>query len=105
MPKTSTWKHAERQIARRLGTERIGPTGKAGPDAIAQYGAGWLLAEIKHRKTLPQWLKDALAQVTQHAGPNELAIAVLHESRMPYDDSLVVLRLSDFVEWFGDDGQ
>ncbi len=95
---TSTWKHAEREIAKRLGGERTGPTGKATPDVIKS----WLLVEIKHRKNLPAWLLGALEQVEQHATDAQLSIAVLHAERMRYDDSLVVLRLGDFVDWFGD---
>jgi hypothetical protein len=65
--------------------------------------SSWIVAEVKHRKRLPQWLKDALAQAKQHAGGDRLAVAVLHEHGR--HDSLVVLSLSDFQEWFGDCGQ
>ncbi len=95
---TSTWKHAERQIAKRLGARRVGPTGQATPDIEV---GDWLLVEVKHRKNLPVWLLDALEQVEQHATEAQLPIAVLHAHGMPYDHSLVVLRLDDFVEWFG----
>ncbi len=95
----STWKHCEREIAKRLGARRVGPTGIATPDVVV---GDWLLVEVKHRKTLPAWLLGALDQVEQHATEAQLPIAVLHGERMRYDDSLVVLRLDDFVEWFGD---
>ena len=54
----SPWKETERRTARLLGGQRVGCTGKATPDVVA----GWLVAECKHRKTLPQWIAHALAQ-------------------------------------------
>ena len=93
---TKTWKEVERRIARTLGGQRIGCTGEATPDVVTD----WLAVEVKHRKQLPQWLKDALAQSKRNAGDGQLAIVVLHEHGR--HDSLVLLALSDFVQWFGE---
>ena len=91
----SAWKDHERRTAAALGTQRTGPTGVPTPDCQTD----WLVVECKHRKSLPDWLKEALAQAKQHATAEQLAIAVLHEERK--HDSLVVLSFKDFVAWFG----
>lgn len=91
---SKAWKAHELRVARRLGTERIGLTGRDTPDAETD----WLVVECKHRKALPLWLKDALAQAQKHAGPSQLPIAVLHEKGK--HDSLVVMSFNDFCDWF-----
>ena len=96
---SKTWKTAERRIAQKLGGRRVGCTGEATPDVVV---GDWLVVEVKHRQRLPQWVKAALAQARQHAGPGQLGIAVLHEKGR--HDSLVLLSLADFREWFGGAG-
>jgi hypothetical protein len=62
----------------------------------------WLSIEVKHRHELPAWLYDAMLQAMLAAhNTNNLPIVVLHESGRRHDDDLVVVRLKDFVEWFG----
>jgi hypothetical protein len=95
----TTWKHAERQIAKWLNGRRVPVSGRAGQPDIAHP---WLSIEVKHRRRLPQWLTMALVQAEQAAAPDQLPIAVLHEAGERYGRSLVVLRLDAFEEWFGD---
>ena len=96
-----TWKEAERQVARRFGTERTGPLGEEWPDAVSQAYS----IEVKHRRQLPQWLKEAVAQAQENGrlrAPHHLPIVVLHEYGGEYDDCLVIVpTLAQFVEWFG----
>jgi len=92
----TTWKDAERRTARKLGGERVGCTGRHTPDVITD----WLAVEVKHRRRLPVWIAEAVASARQHAGQDRLGIAVLHEHGK--HDSLVVLSLADFREWFGE---
>ena len=94
---TTTWKHAERKTAELLGGQRVGAAGRAAPDVVT----GWAAVEVKHRKTLPQWVKKAVAQAVNAAGPHRLPLAVLHEKGRRYDESLVVMRMKDFTAWFG----
>lgn len=61
----------------------------------------WLAIEVKHRKRLPQWLKEAIAQVKAASGLSQLPIVVLHEAGRCHGQALVVMTLGDFVEWFG----
>jgi hypothetical protein len=95
----ATWKHAERQIAKRLGGRRVPVSGRAGQPDIAHP---WLSIEVKHRRRLPQWLSVAMEQAEQSAAPGQLAVCVLHESGTRYGQSLVLVRLADFEEWFGE---
>jgi len=94
----TTWKYAERQIAKRLNGRRIPVSGRAGQPDIAHP---WLSIEVKHRKRLPQWLIMALVQAEAAATPDQLPIVVLHEAGERYGRSLVVLRLEAFEAWFG----
>ncbi len=63
--------------------------------------------EVKHRKALPAWLEAAMAQAETNATPGKLAIVVLHESGRRHENDLVLVRMRDFEEWFGeaDDGR
>ena len=94
----ATWKRIEREIAKRVNGQRVGNTGKDTPDVIGS--GGYLICEVKHRAKLPDWLKGALIQAETHAESDQLAVAILHEKRMIIDDSLVILRLDDFIRWW-----
>jgi len=95
----TTWKGTERRIAAALEGQRVGPSGKSTADVVT----AWLSVECKHRRELPKWIKSAVAQARAAAGPGQLGIAVLHEKHKRGDDDLVLIRLGDFVEWFGGD--
>lgn len=92
------WKATERAVARALGGERIPVTGRRGPDVRHR----WLAVEVKHRRRLPRWLQLAVAQAHAGAGLDQLPVVVLHQAGRPHREDLVVLRLEDFQEWFGD---
>jgi len=85
----TTWKHTERAIAKRLNGKRLGATGGATPDVITER----LAVEVKHRKNLPEWLKDALAQAERNAD-NRLPLVALHEADKRHADD-ALLRLQD----------
>jgi len=61
----------------------------------------WLSVEVKHRKSLPAWILDAMSQARAAARSDQLPCAILHESGRRHDDNLVLVRLGDFREWFG----
>lgn len=92
----TTWKSVERAIAKRLNGQRLGASGRATADVVND----WLSVEVKHRKTLPEWLKAALDQAANGA-EGRLPIAILHESGQRHADDLVLIRLVDFEDWFG----
>lgn len=93
----STWKAVERAVAEILGGERVPVTGRArgsAPDIAHES----LAIEVKHRKAMPAWLLDAMAQaVASKRAPEQLPIVVLHPKGARYVDSLVIVRLGDLA--------
>jgi hypothetical protein len=70
------WKAHERNVARRLGGHRLPNNGYGQPDVIA----GDLALEVKCR-TLPDWLKQALAQAERNAPQGKIPVVVLVDSQ------------------------
>jgi len=93
------WKRNEREIASRLGGQRIPVSGRAGKPDIDHK---WLAVEVKLKRRLPIWLKSALFQAEVAARPGQLPVTILHELGARHDDDIVLVRLRDFREWFGD---
>jgi hypothetical protein len=92
---SKTWKAVERAVARRLGGRRVPVTGRGGaPDVEHERFA----VEVKHRKELPAWLKEAMAQAEAAARDGKVPVVVLHERGQRHADDLVVLRLGDLEE-------
>ena len=94
------WKATERAIGARLGGRRIPITGRQRGD-VPDVAHEWLSIEVKHRQTLPAWLKDALAQAHAAARGSQLPVAILHEAGSRHDRDVVCLSLADFEAWFG----
>ncbi len=95
---SETWKANERAIAKRLGGQRVGATGRNTEDVSHD----WLSIEVKTRRRLPAWLLAAMAQARANAPAGRLPVVVLHQVGRHHDNDLVVLRLADFEEWFGE---
>lgn len=94
------WKATERKIAALLGGRRVPVSGRGRGDQ-PDIAHPWLSLEVKDRATLPAWLLDALDQAERSATPAQLPVAVLHRAGDRHDAALMVLRLADFVAWFG----
>lgn len=91
------WKANENAIARWFpGARRVPVAGRIGNPDIRHP---WLSIEVKLRKSLPLWLEGALRQA-EAVARGKLPIAVLHGKGNDHADDLVVLRLSDFVDYF-----
>lgn len=95
MSKHRAFKGTERTVAKILGGERLGHLG--GVDVRTR----WVSAEVKHRQALPDWLTDAMVQATRHAETGQLPIVVLHIEGQRHAENLVVMKLGDFIDWFG----
>lgn len=98
------WKQTEREVAKRLGGVRSGVVAQWGNPGVPDVVSDWLAVEVKSRRSLPWWLKDALAQARAGAGVEQLPIVVLHETNARHDDDMVMMRFKDFQDWFGDGG-
>jgi hypothetical protein len=103
MARKATWKAVERELARRLGGERIPVNGRrrgSAPDIAHDT----LSLEIKHREALPAWLHDAMAQAVASKRGTQIPVVILHECRSRHEDDFVILRLGDFIDAYIDKG-
>ena len=97
------WKACERRIAELLGGRRVPVTGRQRGDAPdIEHEA--LSIEVKSRKSLPAWLMGALRQAQTASKNGKMPVVVLHQDHTPYTESLVLLRLSDFVDYLKGEG-
>jgi len=94
------WKRNERAIAGVLGGQRVPISGRQRGDA-PDIAHPWLSIEAKHRRQLPAWIEDAMAQASAAARSDQLPIAVLHAKGRRHVHDLVVVRLGDWLDWFG----
>jgi hypothetical protein len=92
---TSAWKAHEKRTAQALGGERLGAAGAANPDVLTS----WLAVECKHRSKLPDWMTETLGKIRSQAGQDRLGVVVMHQAGAR--DSVVMLSLKDFRDWFG----
>ena len=93
------WKAKETRIARKyFGVERNPIDGSHQADCEND----WLVVEMFNHK-FPSYLVRELEQAIS-CNPNpekKLSIVVWSEKGKKDEDSLVVMRLTDFVDWFG----
>lgn len=92
------WKQAERKLCKMLGGIRRGPTGRDESDCCHD----WLSVEVKCNRKMPAYIQEWMAQTWCNAELGKLPILVWHQVGDPYSHALVSMRLSSFLEWFGD---
>jgi hypothetical protein len=97
------WKRTERSIAAVIGGQRIPITGRQRGDA-PDIEHPWLSVEVKHRQHLPVWILDAMDQAVASARSDQLPVAILHEKGKRHSSDLVMVRLGDWMDWFGKGG-
>lgn len=97
MSSRDRWKHAEREIARRIGGRRVPVSGRARGDA-PDVEHERLSVEVKSRRRLPDWLHDSMRQAESASKPGQVPVAILHQTGERYADSLCLIRLSDLTE-------
>jgi len=92
---SKNWKNVELSLARILGGERVPITGR-GRGSAPDIEHESLSIEVKHRKSLPDWIKDAMDQAEKsNSSGKKLPIVILHEKHMKFDNSFVMVRLKD----------
>lgn len=94
----STWKAVERRLATLLGGKRVPVSGRQRGDS-PDIEHKTLSLEIKHRKTIPAWIHDAIDQARKSSTNGKLPVVILHESNARHDNDAVVIPLREFVEW------
>ena len=97
-----TWKATERAIAGRLDGVRVPVSGRARGDS-PDIAHARLSIEVKHRKTVPAWLHEAMAQAVAAARDTQIPVAILHEAGRRHDGDLCVLRLADLAALLGEE--
>ena len=93
------WKRCERRIAERF--KELDPTARRCPvadqatnnDIVTSLPYG---IECKHRKRLPDWIRDAWAQCRANSPEGVTPIVVLGEHGTT--DDMVLLLLDDFIK-------
>lgn len=58
--------------------------------------------ECKEREKLPAWLHKAMAQARTNATPGKLPLVILHQKGERHDNDMVVVRLADWEDWYGE---
>lgn len=91
------WKTAERKIAALLGGKRVPVTGRGRGDA-PDIDHNEFSVEVKHRQTLPSWIKEAMEQAEASRRGAKIPIVILHEKGMDYEQSLTLIRLRDIID-------
>jgi hypothetical protein len=97
------WKAHERAIAKALGGMRLPNTGRRSPDIISP---GWV-AEVKVRRTLPQWLLKAVSQAQEGAmatGRLPLVVLVHAPGKGRKAQRLAILPLEVLSNLVGSEG-
>lgn len=89
------WKTAERRVAEELGGRRVPVSGRQREDA-PDVEHPTLSIEVKSRKRLPAWIRDAIEQAEASAQPPQLSVAILHQDGDRFGNAMVVMRLEDF---------
>lgn len=89
-------KAAERDVAKRLGGKRIGIMG--GEDVTTN---DWSI-EVKSRQScvVCNWMNQCIRNCPDGKTP----MVVLHIHGKRHDQDLVVLRMRDYLDWYGNPG-
>jgi hypothetical protein len=99
------WKQAERELALVVGGCRVPVSGRARGD-VPDIEHRWLSIEAKSWSAMPERVLDALRQAeAANVTGRKLPVALIHGNGERYERALVVLRLGDFMDWFGGGGQ
>ena len=100
-PSRRRWKQAERELAEMVGGQRVPVSGRTRGD-VPDIAHPWLSIEAKSWSVMPERVVDALRQAEAANTGSKLPVALIHGNGERYDRALVVMRLGDFLAWFGD---
>ena len=94
MTPDQAWKQWERWLCRLFGGERDWEH----PEECR--GTGVFAPEAKYRKKIPKWLEEMVVQAQSQARDNQIGFVVLTEHNRERMQALVIMRLSDFCDWY-----
>lgn len=90
-------KDAERQVARRLGGERVGPSGKETPDVEHAL----FIVEVKNTKGMPESPRVLLQEVAAKRRKGDDRIPLLVYKRPNWHGFIACLDFKDFEDIVG----
>lgn len=100
-PSRRRWKQAERELAEHVGGRRVPVSGRGRGD-VPDIAHDWLSIEAKSWSAMPERVVSALRQAeAANVGGSKLPVALIHGNGERYGRALVVMRLGDFMQWFG----
>ncbi len=88
------WKQFERWVCKLFGGERLWEK----PEEC--FDTDPFAPEAKYRKKIPNWLEEMVVQAEDQARDDQLPLVVLTEHHRERMNALVIIRLSDFYEWY-----
>ena len=91
------WKACERRAAKYIGGERVPITGRSRGSA-PDIEHNWLSVEVKYRKSLPQWIHDAMDQAVASKRQRQVPIVILCEKGRPISEGYGIFLLKDIKE-------
>ena len=94
-----TWKAFERQIAKILGGRRVPITGRQRGD-VPDVEHDYFSIECKLRKSVPKWIKSALAQAHAASRGRKRPVVFLREKGSPESDIIVIMYLNVLTELY-----
>jgi hypothetical protein len=102
---TTTWKHAEAKIlAFWPNGKRRGAYVSDGRQGMPDNGdslTGWSIESKHSRRPTYGLMAEAVSQAeANRIKPDDIPVAVIHKEGERYEDSLVVMRLSEFQKYF-----
>jgi hypothetical protein len=101
MPNVPKWKRFETRVAKALGGERVPVTGKGRADRDVETSL--LFVQCKYRRLIPSWLFNWLGGICDAAKPaGKVGILVLNMPQRDTAEALVIMRLADFRDLYGD---
>lgn len=99
MTPDQAWKQFERWVCSLFGGERDWEHSEE------CRGTGVFAPEAKRRKKIPDWLERMVIQAESQARDDQIGFVVLTEHRRPRMQSLVILRLQTFYDWYVNGGK
>lgn len=96
----TTWKRSEREIAKALGGRRVPVTGidRHGADVVTDLFSVQVKTGRNRPAYLREWL-DGIRGTAQEAG--RTGVVIWAANREPLRKAIVLMQLSDFVDYFG----
>ena len=96
---SNAWKDAEKAVAKYLGGTRVS-RGANFSESKEDVEHPLFSIEVKERKKVSKFLIEILDQADKYNNGKQISIGVLHQLGKRHDNDIVLIRLSDFAQWY-----